>query len=202
MLSLGLTGGIGMGKSATAQLFRERSVPVVDTDELARAIVEPGQPALAEIARQFGNHVIGHDGRLDRSSLGKIIFSDANARKKVEDILHPRIRELWRDQLEKWQSEGHPIGLVVIPLLFETGAEAQLDATICVACSAATQVERLSARNWSQEEIAQRIAAQWPIDQKVLKSDYVIWNEGTLEIAAMQVDRIMKRGLGSRAQAS
>src|SRR5947199_7016629 len=144
MIVLGLTGGIGMGKSACAQLLGQRSVPVVDTDDLAREAVEPGQPALAEIRAAFGPQLIDAGGQLLRSDIARLVFSDAAARKRLESILHPRIRELWRAQLERWRREDHALVVVVIPLLFETGAEAELDATICVACSPATQIERLS----------------------------------------------------------
>ena len=198
MIVLGLTGGIGMGKSACAQLLRQRSVPVVDTDDLAREVVEPGQPALAEIRAAFGPQLIDADGQLLRSDLALLVFSDPAARQRLEGILHPRIRELWRAQLEKWRSENLSVAVVVIPLLFETGAEAELDATICVACSPATQIERLSARGWSREQIDQRNQAQWPIEQKLAKADYVIWTEASLDLHAVQLDRILKTALSRK----
>ena len=196
MKVLGLTGGIGMGKSTTAQLLQDRSVLVVDTDDLARIAVEPGQPALAEIHAQFGQDVIGRDGRLERGALARLVFSDPAARKKLEEILHPRIRELWRKQINAWRSEGRSLAVVVIPLLFETSAETELDATICVACSEASQIERLSARNWSLEQIHQRINAQWPIERKLVKANYVIWTEASLEITALQLERILQSAVG------
>ena len=146
MKVLGLTGGVGMGKSASAQLLRERGVPVVDTDDLARQVVELGQPGLAEVQQAFGPEIVGADGRLRRQELAQRVFADPAARKRLEDILHPRIRALWRAQVEAWRQEGCPLAVVVIPLLFETKAEAELDPTICVACSVATQKQRLLAR--------------------------------------------------------
>jgi dephospho-CoA kinase len=192
MKVLGVTGGIGMGKSATAQLLRDRSVLVVDTDDLARVAVEPGQPALVEIRAQFGEGVIGPGGRLERDALARLVFSDPSARKKLEEILHPRIRDLWRQQMNAWRSEGHSLAIVVIPLLFETGAEIELDATICVACTEDSQKERLLARNWSLEQIQQRTKAQWPIERKIAKANFVIWTEGSLEITALQLERILQ----------
>jgi dephospho-CoA kinase len=192
MKVLGLTGGVGMGKSASLQLLRERAIPVVDTDDLARVVVEPGKHALAEIQAQFGPEVIDADGKLDRALLARIVFEDSDARKKLEAILHPRIREAWREQVKAWSRQGHALGVVVIPLLFETGAEKELDRTICVACSEATQRERLLARNWNSEQIQQRIQAQWPIEKKVAKADYVIWTESTLDITALQLERILQ----------
>ncbi len=193
MKVVGLTGGAGMGKSAAAQLLRDRSTPVVDTDDLARQVVEPGQPALAEVRQAFGADIIGADGRLRRDELAQRVFADATARTRLENILHPRIRALWRAQMETWQTEGHPLAVVVIPLLFETQAEAELDATICVACSTATQLERLQARRWPAEQVQQRIEAQLPIDQKMARASYVVWTEASLDVHAAQLDRILHR---------
>jgi dephospho-CoA kinase len=194
MKVLGLTGGVGMGKSTSAQMLRERGVAVVDTDVLARQVVEPGQPALAEVVEAFGAQIIGPDGQLRREDLARRVFADAAARARLEKILHPRIRALWRAQVETWRVEGRPLAVVVIPLLFETQAEAELDATICVACTAATQQARLRARGWSAEEIEQRIRAQWPVEQKMARADYVIWTEGGLEQHAAQIERILQTG--------
>ena len=191
MKVLGLTGGIGMGKSASAELFRERGVPVVDTDDLARQVVEPGQPALAEVLAVFGPEIAGPDGRLRRKELARRVFADPAARQQLEAILHPRIRKLWRTQVETWRREGHPLAVVVIPLLFETKAEAELDATICVACSAAAQQGRLLARGWSPEQIEQRNRAQWPIEQKIARADYLVWTEAGLDVHAAQIGRIL-----------
>ena len=191
MKVLGLTGGVGMGKSAADSLLRQRGVPVVDTDLLARELVEPGQPALAEIARHFGPDILCPDGRLRRGRLAQLVFADPAARQQLELILHPRIRQLWQTQIETWRAEGRPLAVVVIPLLFETGAEKELDATICVACSAPTQSQRLLARGWSPEQIQNRIRAQWPIEQKMTLATYVIWTEAGLDIHAAQLDRLL-----------
>src|SRR5512147_3008368 len=146
MTIAGLTGGIGMGKSACQRLIAERGIPVVDTELLARQIVEPGQPALAEVVDRFGPEILDASGRLRRHELATRVFPDPVARKDLESILHPRIRSLWRDQVRDWQSVGHPLAVVVIPLLFETQAEKELDKTVCLACSIGTQRERLLTR--------------------------------------------------------
>ena len=192
MKVLGLTGGVGMGKSTSAQLLRDRGVRVVDTDDLARQVVEPGQPALAEVLAAFGHEMAGPDGRLRRKELAQRVFADPAARRQLEAILHPRIRILRRTQVEAWRKEGHPLAVVVIPLLFETKAEAELDATICVACSLTSQKERLLARGWSLEQIEQRIRAQWPIAQKIARADYLVWTEAGLDVHAAQIERIMR----------
>ncbi len=182
-----------MGKSASAQLLRGRGVPVVDTDDLARQVVEPGQPALAEIVAAFGPQIVGPDGRLRRAELARRVFADPAARRRLETILHPRIRVLWRAQVETWRAEGHPLAVVVIPLLFETKAEAELNATICVACSAATQQQRLRARGWPPEQIEQRLQAQWPVETKIARADYLVWTEADLDVHAAQIERILRR---------
>jgi dephospho-CoA kinase len=192
MKILGLTGGVGMGKSTSDQLLRQRGVPVVDTDLLARELVEPGQPALAEIRQTFGDAVLGSDGRLRRDELARRVFADPSARKQLEGILHPLIRERWRAKMDEWRADGRPLAVVVIPLLFETNAQAELDATICVACSASTQRQRLLARGWPPAQIDQRIQAQWPVERKLASADYVIWTEAGFEVHAAQLDRILK----------
>jgi dephospho-CoA kinase len=192
MIVLGLTGGVGMGKSAAARLLRERGVRVVDTDDLARQVVEPGQPALQEVREAFGPEVVGADGRLRRQEMARRVFADPAARRQLEAILHPRIRKLWREQVASWSVEGNALAVVVIPLLFETKAEAELDATICVACSLPTQEERLLARRWSPDQIRQRIRAQWPIHQKIALADYLVWTEGGLDVHAAQIERILE----------
>jgi dephospho-CoA kinase len=194
MKTLGMTGGIGMGKSAAADILRARGVAVVDTDDLARQVVALGQPALEEVRLAFGPGMVGADGELRRAELARVIFSDAAARQQLETILHPRIRQLWLDQLQAWREEGKALAVVVIPLLFETQAETSFDAVVCVACSAATQRERLSARGWTSEQIELRNAAQLPVVEKMFRSHHVIWTEGGLDVHAQQWERALATG--------
>jgi dephospho-CoA kinase len=189
----GLTGGVGMGKSTAAGFLRQRGAQVVDTDELARQLVQPDQPALAEIKKEFGDEIISSSGELNRAGLARIIFTDIAARKKLEAILHPRIRERWLAQIEIWRKENCKLAVVVIPLLFETQAESQFDKIICVACSAANQKKRLSERGWTSEQINQRIAAQMPVDQKIARADFVVWTNGDLDSHRQQLDRILSK---------
>jgi dephospho-CoA kinase len=193
MKVIGLTGGVGMGKSTAARFFAERGLPVIDTDELARELVEPGQPALAEIRAAFGEAVIDGAGRLRRDELAKVVFADPAKRERLEGILHPRIREAWLGQVEKLKNEGRPAAVVVIPLLFETDAAKHFTYIVCVACSSATQRARLRERGWSDQQIEQRISSQWPIEKKISASHFVIWSEGQLDAHGAQVDRILER---------
>ena len=198
MKLLGLTGGIGMGKSAAADCLRQLGLPVVDTDALARDLVAPGQPALAEIQRAFGDGVLDDAGALRRDELAGLVFADGHRRRALEAILHPRIRAAWMAEVARWRERDCPAGVVVIPLLFETDAAAEFSATICVACTAASQQARLRARGWSDEQIALRLRAQWPVERKIAAADYVVWAEGGLANTAAQLACLL-RGLGLRA---
>ena len=186
----GLTGGVGMGKSTSAGFLREQGAQIVDTDEIARQLVQRGQPPLAAIQSTFGKKVISFTGELDRAGLALIVFADAEARKQLEAILHPPIREHWLSQIETWRKEGHSLAVVVIPLLFETRAESHFDKILCAACSVPVQRERLLARGWTPEQIQQRIAAQMPVEQKIARADFVVWTEGSLDNHARQLQQI------------
>jgi dephospho-CoA kinase len=193
MKLFGITGGVGMGKSTTGALLAKRGMATVDTDVIARQLVEPGQPALAEIARAFGPSVLAPEGILDRKELARRVFGDPAERAKLEAILHPKIREAWAAEVERWRASGCDCGAVIIPLLFETKAESLFDAVICVACGAASQIERLRQRGWSRAEIRQRLEAQWPAEEKINRADFVIWTDTTLEAHAAQLDKVLSR---------
>jgi dephospho-CoA kinase len=190
MKTYALTGGIGMGKSTAANLLRHWGVPLTDSDEIARQIIEPGQPALAEIQAAFGPEIVGADGCLRRAELARMVFADAPARRQLEAIMHPRIRAVWQAQIASWRAQDKSLVAAVIPLLFETDAAKNFDATVCVACSAATQRRRLLERGWTLDQIEQRLQAQWPIEEKIVLADYVVWTEGGLELLAEQLQRI------------
>ncbi len=191
MKVIGLTGGVGTGKSTCAEFLRRRGIRLIDTDDLARELVEPGQPALAVIVSAFGSGVM--DGsRLNRRALARIVFAEPEARRKLESILHPAIRESWRARVRNWKSEGAALAFVIIPLLFETRAESELDKVVCVACSPVAQAQRLASRGWSEAEIRQRIEAQLPLATKVARADFVIWNDAGLDVHEAQLDRILR----------
>ncbi len=182
-----------MGKSTSGHLLAERGWPVSDTDLIARQVVEPGQPALHEIKKLFGVQLLDSAGQLRRDELARIVFADADARQKLEAILHPPIRQRWQGEVQKWRDENRPFGFVIIPLLFETGVAPFFDATICVTCSAASQQKRLAERDWNEEQIEQRISAQWPAEKKIYLSDFVVWTDSSLEMHATQLERIYSR---------
>lgn len=178
MLVVGLTGGIGAGKSTVAELFSGMGATVIDTDVIARALVEPGQPALREIQAAFGDAVIAPDGALDRAALRRTVFADASARQQLEAILHPRIRRAVETELGHAHSA---YALVVIPLLVETGDYRDLvDRVLVVDCPEATQVARVMARNaLSHDEAAAILAAQASRNARLAAADDIIENIGT-----------------------
>ena len=199
MTVLGLTGGVGMGKSTTADFLTDSGIPIIDTDLLAREVVAPGQPALAEIQASFGTEMVDSNGRLDRRALATRVFGDGEQRQRLEAIVHPRIRKLWTRRLAELSQQRSPVAAVVIPLLFETHAEDAFDFILCAGCSEASQRRRLAARGWSEQEIHQRIASQAPSERKMELSHFVIWTEGPLAVHRSQLDRILAR-LGFRRE--
>ncbi len=189
-----------MGKSAAARLLFDGGIAVVDSDQLARQLVEPGQPALTEITQAFGSDLLDVQGHLRREELGRRVFHDPSARQRLEAILHPKIRAAWKNQCAVWAAEDRPVAVVDIPLLFETGAAAEFDWVICVACSSATQQQRLLSRGWPQATIDERLRAQWPIHQKMAQSDCVLWNESSLTILREQIRCVLRaRGIDFHA---
>jgi dephospho-CoA kinase len=169
-----------MGKSTAAGILLKLGVAVIDTDQIARDIVQPGQPALEEIKAQLGAQFVSESGELLRKELAAEVFRDSTKRVKLEAILHPKIRVLWFQTVQKWREEGKKAAAVIIPLLFETNAQSAFSATVCLACSPQTQLERLRQRGWTDADLRSRIAAQWPIDKKIALSDYVVWTDTTV----------------------
>ena len=188
---LGLTGGVGMGKSTAARLLKKVGLPVVDSDDLAREAVQPGTKGLAEIVDEFGEGFLKADGLLDRDKMASTVFQDEAARKRLEAIIHPRVRTVWEKQIDQWREQKRPVGVVVIPLLFEVDLQDSFDAVLCVACTANTQRARLRERNWDDAQITARIAAQMDIAQKMDLADHVLWNEGAPELLMDQMKEIL-----------
>jgi dephospho-CoA kinase len=190
MRVLGLTGGIGSGKSMVAQLFARLGAVVIDADQLAREVVEPGQPALGEIAATFGRDVLLPDGRLDRAKLAGIIFADPVERAKLDAITHPRIRTRM-NELIKARRSGPGVLIVDIPLLYENNRVNLVERVIVVWVDPQTQLRRIRQRDGlSADAAGQRIAAQMPLEAKRARADHVIDNSGTREDTRRQVEAI------------
>jgi dephospho-CoA kinase len=190
MRVLGLTGGIGSGKSVVAQMFARLGAAVVDADQLAREVVEPGQPALQEIATTFGPDVLLPDGRLDRPKLAGIIFASPGERAKLDAITHPRIRARMDEEI-KARRAGPGVLIVDIPLLYENERIHTVEKVIVVWVDPQTQLRRIRQRDGISAEAArQRIAAQMPLEAKRARADHVIDNSGTREDTRRQVEAI------------
>jgi dephospho-CoA kinase len=194
MLVLGLTGGIGSGKSVVARMFGDLGAEVVSADELAREVVRPGSHILARIAERFGVEMLCSDGSLDRVRLAKRIFSDRQARQELDRITHPAIADLARQRFQALAQQKARIVVYDAPLLFESGGDAQVDAVVVVAVDEALQLKRLMARDGLDKQAARsRMDSQMPLSLKVARADYVIDNNGSLEDTRRQVKALMAR---------
>ncbi|MGN7456180.1 dephospho-CoA kinase [Paenibacillus pasadenensis] len=197
-MRIGLTGGIASGKSTVSRMLREKGVFVSDADEAARAVVEPGEPALAAIAAAFGEGVLQPDGRLDRPALGRIVFGQPDKLRQLEGILHPAIRRHMQAEMEQAERE-RPERLVVadIPLLYETGQDAAYDGVLVVYVPADVQLERLIKRSGMDEtEARRRIGLQLDLEEKKRRADWVIDNGGSEQETMRQAERFLaERGI-------
>lgn len=196
-MNIGLTGGIACGKSTVAAMLAARGAILVDADAIAREVVEPGSPALGEIAVRFGQDVINEDGSLHRKRLGEIVFADPNAKRDLEQILHPRIRQIMMGRMRENESR-YPDKLVVVdvPLLYESKLESWFSEVMVVYVPREIQLTRLIQRDGLTTELAERrLSAQLPIDEKKARADYVIDNQGSLSATEEQVETFL-RGKG------
>jgi dephospho-CoA kinase len=202
MRVVGLTGGIASGKSTFAALLRERGVPVVDADALARRVVQPGSPALARIAAEFGPGVLAADGGLDRKRLAARVFADPAARRALEAITHPAVRQAMREETRRLAAAGHDLVLYDTPLLYEVGLDATLDCVVVVWAPREVQRERLMRRDGlAPADADARLAAQLPLDEKAARADFVVENADVPGALAAKADRLLadlRAGLGRR----
>ena len=187
-LIIGLTGGIGSGKSTVAEAFRQLGIETVDADQASRAVVEPGMPALAAISAQFGSQIIQADGGLDRAALRQIIFTDPAQKLWLESLLHPLIRDWIIEQLKAATS---PYVILESPLLFETDQHQLVHKTVLVDLPEALQIERACARDGNQADQIQRIIdAQMPREEKLSRADIVLDNSAPLDTLAARVTAV------------
>ena len=182
---LGITGGIGTGKSTVLKIFAELGAETLSADDIAREVLAKGSPAYYDALDYFGNNIITDDGEIDRRALAEIIFKDSNARKALDNITHPRIISQTQSRIDCFRSnppEPNAVLAVEIPLLIECGLEDMVDEVLVVAAEQETQLNRLTNRSGlSDEEAIRRIESQMPIEQKISKADRVIWNDGSLQ---------------------
>src|SRR3954463_6766455 len=200
MLLVGLTGGIGAGKSTVADLLAHHGAVILDADAFARDAVRAGTDALGAVVRRFGDEVLGPDGELDRARLAAIVFADREALGDLEAIIHPEVRRMIADGIGSHLDTDHVI-VLVNPLLIEMGTHRDCDVVVVVSTSPETQVARSVARGMDEDDVRARFAAQLPIDERAALADVLLDNEGTLEELEAEVD-VLWRDLSARATGS
>lgn len=198
MYCIGLTGGIGSGKSSAAAEFEALGVAVVDTDAIAHELTAPGGAAMEALRNEFGPEYVTAEGALDRQRMRELVFSDADAKRRLEQVLHPRIRS---DTQARLAAARAPYVMVVVPLLLETGAyRDQVDRILVVDCEESTQIARTMARSkLTAEQVRAIMAAQIPRPERLARADDVVSNEGDLEALHAQVHALHSRYLAFAA---
>lgn len=187
-LVVGLTGGIASGKSTVVDYFRQHAFPIVDGDQIARKIVQKGQPALEQVFAHFGSTFATTEGELDRKKLGAYIFQHPEARKQLDQLLDPYLRSAIGNEIALAKTQQVPMVIVDLPLLFEAHYDTEMDTILVVNVTAEVQVARLMKRNnFTRKEALERIASQMALEEKVNRADIVFDNNGTIEQTQRQV---------------
>lgn len=181
-----LTGGMATGKSQVAEWFETKSWVVICTDKIAHRLYEPDQDLPRQIAREFGNDVVSAEGRVDRQKLGEIVFCDPLALKRLNALVHPKVRSEWKSRAAETVRSGRRT-LVIIPLAYETDAVQEFQQTWVVACSRDEQIARLRQRGLNPVQIEKRLSSQWPLQKKIDRADLVIWNNGSWSLTEEQL---------------
>lgn len=193
MLRLGLTGGIAGGKSTVAGMLRQLGFEVLDADKLAHQLIEPGNPAFAEVVREFGKEILGADGRVDRAKLGAIVFADRAKLDKLNAIVHPRVAEATTRQFDQWEHSGVDVAFVEAALIVEAGMLKSLGGLVVAWCRPEQQVERLRERGLSEAEARSRIALQMPQEEKLRHATEKIDCSGSVEETRRQVEALARK---------
>ena len=192
LIKVGLTGGIATGKSMTLQRWQQAGAAGIDADQLAYQTFTPDTPTWAEVVRAFGSEILNKDRTINRPKLGEIVFTDGQKRLALNSIVHPVVRRMWTEEMEKLEHDGKTEVVVVsIPLLYEVAAETQFDCVIVVGCSEQTQIARLiTQKGLSETQARARCRSQGPLQLKMDLADFVIWNDGTLRAFEEQANII------------
>jgi dephospho-CoA kinase len=191
---IGLTGGAGSGKSTVAAMFRELGAIIVDADEASHAVYEPGTAGFREVVEAFGGEYVRDDGRIDRAQLGELVFKNPDARKKLNAIVHPLVRQWMAERTAEAVEGGAEVVIQDVPLLFENGLQGLFSSTILVFADAETQLSRLTeGRGLSLERARSMLASQMPIDEKRALADHIIDNGGTRDETRRQVEELWAR---------
>ncbi len=193
-----LTGGIACGKSLAGEFLAAMGIPVIDADDVCHRLMAAGTPVFAEVLAAFGPEILGPDGAIDRAALGRRVFRDPDARLRLNALVHPAARRA----VEAWADAHPPVfeagggrlgGVAIVPLVYEAGWTESWDGMICVGAPVALQRERLRRKGLSDPETDARLAAQWPVEDKMSRADYVVFNAGTVACARRQIERVVER---------
>lgn len=188
-MNMGLTGGIGCGKSTALKFFAEAGATTVDTDAVVRELLASDRDLIAQIRDAFGPEVVDTYGKVDRGQLGRTVFRNSRALAHLESLVHPRVRHHWTRMLQ----ENHPVLIVEIPLLFERDLHGHFSATICVSCYPEVSVNRLKSRGMTESQIQYRQQHQFGLEEKMRRADIVLHNNSSPDHLREQVDWIMRR---------
>ena len=198
-ITVGLTGGIATGKSTVAQLWQERGAAIINADQIAREVVRPGEPALAQIAKVFGQEVLGRDGELERKALARLVFGDPAQLKLLNALTHPPILQLIRERIAEQKAAGVPVIIVEAPLLIETGLHRLVDKVVLVTASVETQITRLKERDGlTRAEALARIRSQLPVEEKLRWADYIIDTDLPYSEVVRQVQDLWEEIIGGK----
>lgn len=193
MIVIGLTGGIATGKSTVSKMLRDYGLPVIDSDAIAREVVEPGEEVLSRIIREFGEDILLQDGRLNRQKLGNIVFNDKIMLQRLNDITHPEIKRRIKDSIERYKELKTTCLIIDVPLLIESNYKDMVDKILLVYTDRDTQAKRLVKRNgYTRREAMDRINSQMDIDEKLKYADYIIDNTHDLENTRLQLIGFLK----------
>ena len=191
LIKVGLTGGIATGKSMTLDRWQQTGAVGIDADALAHQALIPKTPTWDEVVRTYGPKILNKDGTINRPKLGKIVFADEKKREALNRIIHPAVEKMWTEAIEQLERDGAAsIAVVAIPLLYEVAVETKFDCVVVVGCSELTQHARLARKGLSKAQAHARIRAQWPLQMKMDRADFVIWNDGLLEVLHQQAETI------------
>ncbi len=190
---IGLTGGIASGKSTIASFFKDSGFPVIETDQIAKTILQPGSDAFNAVVKHFGEEILLSEGIINRKALGERIFKDERERDILNQIVHPEVRTITQSKADVLKKEGHAIIVIDVPLLFEAGFDQDVDLTLVISVPKEIQIERLMARDGIEKAYAlKKINAQMPLKEKRKRADFVIDNRGSILDTKNQFNELLK----------
>jgi dephospho-CoA kinase len=194
LIWVGLTGGLGTGKSTVAELLRSKGFSVADADQLAKEAVSPGSQGLQKLVERYGEKILNARQELDRKALADVVFQHPSERQFVESVIHPFVQKSVGELKDQWQRQGQKLAFYDVPLLFEKNLNPQFDAVVVVSAPMELQIPRLKQRTgWSEAEIKMRMESQLPLELKVKAADFVLENSATKKDLSLKIDELISK---------